>query len=59
MSLFGGGYGTTAYSDRDGDDPTPVALEGRNANLNEMSMKAFRSLLIEHFNKQYHKNKVV
>jgi hypothetical protein len=56
-----GGYGTTCSdSDRDHHDniedasadynSTPVALNGRDINLNEISLKDFRPLLIEHFN---------
>jgi hypothetical protein len=65
-----GGYGTTySDSDRDHNDEiedasadyncTPFALDGRDINLNEISLKAFRPLLIKHFNKQFHDKKVV
>jgi hypothetical protein len=65
-----GGYGTTyCESERDHDDKikdasadyncTPVVLDGRDTNLNEISLKAFRPLLIKHFKKQFHDNKVV
>jgi hypothetical protein len=65
-----GAYGTT-YSDSDdhdhddkiedasADNCTPVALDGRDINLNEISLKAFHPLLIKYFNKQFHDKKVV
>ncbi|KAI2507316.1 hypothetical protein MHU86_7152 [Fragilaria crotonensis] len=65
-----GGYDTTYGDDSNDDhddkiedtsadyDAGPVTLDGRDVNLNEISLKAFRPLLIEHFNKQFHENKV-
>jgi hypothetical protein len=68
-SSFGGCGTTYSESDRYDNDKfedasadyhcTPVVLDERDINLNEISLKAFHPLLIEHFNKQFHDRKVV